>query len=985
MSGLKNWRFIIAAFAILALVTAGMAFGQAQRGNVYGNVMDDTGNALPGVTVELSGIGATRVQVTDAQGGFRFPALDPGRYSVTATLEGFSTVEFPNVTVGVGRNTTLQLQLTAAVEEVITVTSESPLLDERKLQAGTSISRVELEKIPTARDPWAIVTQTKGVVSDRINVGGNESGQQANFNYPGTSGDNNTFSVDGVVITDMAATGASPTYYDFDQFEEMQVTTGGSDIEKISAGVALNLVTKRGSNTPRGSARFLLTDGQDTLFGVFKPATPSIPDGDLGGGQTRDDLTPNEINQILDFGFEGGGAILRDRLWAWGSYGRNDIKQISGNGLPDNTLLENTAIKLNAQLAASNSGVFSWNRGDKIKDGRQANNFVTSESSWDQSGPTEIWKIDDTRVFSSSFYLTGMFSTVDGGFQLITKGAGLYPYPPNTDSSLAASQGESVWDNNFSFQNGFYSGASDRNVDNYQLDGSYFFNTGNSNHELKFGISYRAFESESNFGWDGGRNLINVQWAGEVWASRSGAAPVESTYTATWLQDTITWGNFTFNAGLRYDVQDGKNGSSTVLGNPEFPNLLPTLNFGGNDGGGFSWKTLSPRLGVTWALGPERKTLLRASYARFADQLGTGNISRVNPLGTATATYQWNDLNGNTRYDAGEAGDLVSWGGFDPSDPTSLTSPNITDPGLSAPVTDELIFGVEHALLPEFVVGADVTYRVSSDIMQTRTLVRDGNGAVRPSNRGDYVLSSTEGVTLPDGSTGTGEYYTLANGLTRTGGSLLQNGGREVTYLGYGVNFTKRLANRWMARGYVNFGEAEWDVPAATLAEFSPNIGIAAGQTDGELWVERSGGSGPFGNVFLQSGWTWNLNGMYQVAPDRPWGFNVAANLFGREGYPIPYSNTQTGVPQFGSVENRVTPNVDNFRNDNVFTFDLRIEKDMPLSDSLSSTFSLDVFNVLNDNTVLQREIDANSGQQGWIFQTIAPRVWRLGFRLSWR
>src|SRR5690606_7477497 len=106
----------------------------------------------------------------------RFLNLDPGSYRLTASLEGFSTLAYPDVAVGVGRNTTLDLVLSTptddaaeAIGAIITVTSESPLLDERKVARGVSISQVELEKIPTARDPWALVTQTPGVLSDRIN------------------------------------------------------------------------------------------------------------------------------------------------------------------------------------------------------------------------------------------------------------------------------------------------------------------------------------------------------------------------------------------------------------------------------------------------------------------------------------------------------------------------------------------------------------------------------------------------------------------------------------------------------------------------------------------------------------------------------------------------------------------------------------------------------------------------------------------------
>ncbi|MEZ5333513.1 MAG: TonB-dependent receptor, partial [Thermoanaerobaculia bacterium] len=261
------WRGIAIVGLALLLASVAPLAAQEETGNVYVAVSDGQGAALPGVTVTLAGLGAPRVQVTNAQGQARFLGLDPGSWSLTAELEGFSTVEYPAIDVRVARNTNLEVTLSQAVEEVITVTSESPLLDERKLSAGTTISQVELEKVPTARDPWSVLSQTPGVSVDRVNVGGNESGQQAVFTAPGVTDTENAFLVDGVEITDMSAVGSSATYYDFDQFTEMQFSTGGTDVTKAAAGVSVNLVTKRGTNEFRGSARFLRTD--DDFFAGF--------------------------------------------------------------------------------------------------------------------------------------------------------------------------------------------------------------------------------------------------------------------------------------------------------------------------------------------------------------------------------------------------------------------------------------------------------------------------------------------------------------------------------------------------------------------------------------------------------------------------------------------------------------------------------------------------------------------------------------------
>ena len=209
MKSINLWGRIAVA-ALLLLVASGTAFAQLQTGNLYGTVTDEQGAALPGVTVTLVGGGAPQVQVTNAQGQFRFLGLGPGSYALKAELEGFSTIDYPNISINIGRNTNIEVKLSAAVEDVITVTAESPLLDERRISTGATVSQTELEKIPTARDPWAILQSTPGVLTDRINVGGNESGQQSQYVGPGSGGDQAIWSVDGVVITDMAAIGSSP-------------------------------------------------------------------------------------------------------------------------------------------------------------------------------------------------------------------------------------------------------------------------------------------------------------------------------------------------------------------------------------------------------------------------------------------------------------------------------------------------------------------------------------------------------------------------------------------------------------------------------------------------------------------------------------------------------------------------------------------------------------------------------------------------------
>src|SRR4051812_47604522 len=499
MKSTNLWGRIVAVAALLLLVAGGTAFAQLQTGNLYGTVTDDKGAPLPGVTVTTTGNGAPQVQVTNAQGQFRFLGLTPASYQLKAELEGFSTIDYPNIVINIGRNTQIEVKLSAAVEDVITVTAESPLLDERRISTGATVSQTELEKIPTSRDPWSVLQTAPGVLTDRINVGGNESGQQSQYVGPGSGGDQAVWSVDGVVITDMAALGSSPSYYDFDAFEEMQVTTGGSDSTVATGGVVLNMVTKRGTNEWRGSARYYKTDDNyqsDTSFGDndlaagnCTPATPCLYRS--GSGQTRSQLVQfqlgllgspptahftqgNQIVSVDDYGAELGGPIVKDRLWVWGSYGKQKVNLLTIANVSDKTDLKTYNGKLNAQIASNNSATAFILNSDKTKVGRNAGPTRPQETTWDQGkfGPSPTAaKVEDTHIFSSNFYLTGLYSIVNGGFELVPEGA--ITLSPFLDSS-------NIWHNSFLLN------QTERPQKQGKLDASDFFNTGNLSHELKF-------------------------------------------------------------------------------------------------------------------------------------------------------------------------------------------------------------------------------------------------------------------------------------------------------------------------------------------------------------------------------------------------------------------------------------------------------------------------------------------------------------------
>jgi hypothetical protein len=763
----------------------------------------------------------------------------------------------------------------------------------------------------------------------------------------------------------MAAAGASPTYYDFDQFAEMSFTTGGTDVSKNSAGVQVNLITKRGSNEFRGSARFYNEDAGGYFGGALKQSQADLT-SELNTANGQTSLTGAQIRGIEDLGFEAGGAVVKDRFWLWGSWGQQDIKQNAASGVPDDTILENTSLKANGQISAANSAVASFNNGDKLKFGRGASTTRPRPTTWNQRGPSAVYRVEDTHVFGSNFFLTGTYSHGDFGFALLAIG--------QSGDGLAGSESDPRLDTAGVWQDNFQSGSSSRPYDEFKADTSYFFNSGNLSHEVKVGGRLRQFEQNSDFSW-GPRDTFADESENQIIYHRGSTGVANADYFSLWAQDTMSLGKATINVGLRYDQQDGSTEPFNRPAHPTRPDIFPQLNFAGG-GSGFSWESIVPRVGVTYALGQERSTLLRATFAQFADSMESSLITASSPFGSVYA------------YTDATTGEFISASGFDPNNPLEVA--NRINPRMDAPVTSEILLGAEHALLPEFVIGFTLTYRNVTDILDTnrannigRNMVVDENGVTRVAVGADYVQVDTLTGNLPRGA---GSYnvpvYDLRPGVNATGGTYFTNGARERNYTGATFNFTKRLANRWMARGYVTVGDAEWDVPAQYFIDNEPTNYRGGGSRDGDLYLTRSSGSGK-GERFLQSSWNYNLTGMYQVAPDRPWGFNVSASVDGREGFPIPYYDQVS--TSYGNQNLNLVGDFDNIRLDDLFIANLRVEKEFNLTGPVNMTFGIDMFNVTNENTGLSYQTRADVSSAGNLQDNISPRIYRLGVRLSWK
>jgi hypothetical protein len=942
---------------ILLLFVASTALAQSQAGSIVGKVRAKDGSALPGVTVTVSGVGATQTFVTTAEGDFRFLALHPGSYALETELPGFAAVK-RQVEVTLGKSTEINFELVQAVTEAITVTAASPVLDRRQAGTGAVVDNVELRAVPTARDPWVVLQSVPGVLVDRVNVGGNESGQQSYFVGKGVERHQTEWNIDGVLVTEMATTGSSAFYYDFDSFDQMEVTTGGADPSIRTPGVHFNMVTKRGSNDLKGSARWFVTDKS-------LQETGKVPD------EAKSYFTAggNSIDHIDDYGLEAGGPLMKDRIWMWGAYSGNNINNFAaGVAELQKTKINNWNAKFNAQFTPSNNAevFFMWN--NKEVAGRGLGTGRPIETATNQTGPGHVIKVADTHIFGPSFYLTATGARIINHYEL---------------TPIGGRDVDSWWDVNDGFHRTYKYFHQNTPQTNARIDGSAYVSSGKLTHELKFGFGYRDTPVQSTTAWPGSGNFGNFYDDYALAALTRPAIPnYGSRYVDTFIGDTVTLGNLTLTGGVRYDIQRSKNFGSTVPANPVVPDLLPSVTFPG-DSRNLEWKGFSPRLGATWAIGPASKTLLRASYSRYMDQMGSSDAGASNPFYRVQMLYYyWDDLNGDKTIQRNEidfASGLYSFSNIDPDHPAALYAPGRLDYGMKPPKTDELVLGAEHELMPSFAVGANLSYRKRSNFTWDRFEKTRGSNDFYSS--ADYVVAGTTTGTLPNGTAYAVPFYKLKAGTPAPIFFVTTNRPDYYqTYRGLELTATKRMSNHWMLRGNVTLQSWKQHVGQDGFVDPTP---LVSGDSCTVCNGNDVGSSGGIGG-YINSKWSYSVNGVYEL----PKGFNLGAAVVGRQGFILPYYRRVNPRDGSGTKNQMVVESFGSQRLPDLFNLDLRIAKDISLMSNIKLNLSVDLFNATNERTVLWRAnrlfvangADPSNNQ---IAELQSPRVWRLGARLN--
>ncbi len=931
-------------FVLISLVTA-PALAQ-QTGTLSGVIRDAQGGVLPGVTVTVSSpalIGGARTALSGEAGAYQLPTLPPGTYDVTYELTGFTSLKREGIRVLVAQITRLDVELTVgALQETVTVSGESPVVDVSSTTTQTNIDKDLYEAIPTGRNPWVMAGLVPGVVTGRLDVGGTEGMQQYNVEAFGSANSQKSFSIDGLKTNWGGGDGgATMQYYGFEMYEEYNMQTASGTAESDVSGVYMNMVTKSGGNRFNSDHNFYFMN--DSLQG-------ENIDDDLrqrlqltAGAQTG--AAGNPIDVSYDWSSTIGGPIKRDKAWFFGALRRWRLDQFQigarnpdGSQAIDDNRIENYMGKVTTQLAANTKASFMFNRNLKYRFHRRDSPylFVEDKATVLQDQPAQNYVAQVNQVIGRAAVLDARFGRMWGVF-------------PTRYQSEVTQNDIAVRD---SVRNTRINAAETQSLNpnhRYQANAtlSYFADQlGAGTHDFKFGMQL----SRERMAYDRIRNGDMLLELVDGVATRAflSNTPINSDHRLeTWAafgQDRWMIGRATINVGVRIDgvkayLPSQSSPAGTWVGERSFPER-EVFSFSAN---------VAPRFGVSYDLFGNGRTALKGYAGRFYNQFGSELAEASNPNALAQLQVPWTDPNGNLRADPGEL-NLSTFTGF-----AAGLFPAI-DGDSKRPYSDELNVGVDHQLARDFAVS--VSYH--------RRQHRDGLTILDRARPSSAYTAITRAYTDPTRGAQTLTVYSLDPTLATRRDRLLTNAdGLESDYDGVQFSVNKRMSNRWQMLAGLTLQRHEGFAHEGTFTNPLPS-----GNTDfnNPNWRLNRDGSA----IFTDIPWTFTLSGSYQF----PYDFSLSGKYTARDGDPLVRTLVVSGLPQ-GSDTVWVQPRGED-RTETVSKFvDIRFARRFALGASRIEG-SVDVFNLLNANHVLlQNEgIGTTWGRPSRI---LAPRIIRFG------
>lgn len=941
-------------FFVLLLVLAMLpvlSMAQAKGGDIYGTLVLADGSRIPGVLVTLSGSFGKKTTITSDQGNFRFLGVDPGNYEVKCELQGFKSTVQKNIELALGKTVTLNLLMeTTTLEEEVVVMGKANIIDVRKTTIGVNVSKEMKDSIPNARNPWTVLSAVPGIVLDRVDIGGADSGQQSNFMAGGGDGQDTTWNVDGANITDPSAIGSSPAYLNINSYGEVQVTMGANDITAQTGGVQLNFVGKRAGNETTGDFHIYVEDKAWEMTQDIQPGMVVIPG----------------VNRLYQYGVGLGGAIIKDKLWWFGTWGIQDIHKRKKDNIEDATWLAGGYAKLNFQFG-NTSGDFHLSYDNKQKWGRTVVATQDNGSLWDQYGPGYTYYGGLSHVFGDLMLNVKMVYT-DGGFALDPRGANINSANNHNEGADAV-----ILDGWSAVLGSFYHYNTDRNSLDVSMDGNYFAeNVLGGDHEIKFGVDYYTASTTSQQRWSNQRALYMYTDGSDSYLQIAPdyMSSVGFNRISFYAQDTVSFGKLTASLGLRYDKEQGKvkpyvspfftwyEPGSPYHDTRMFADQISALNIAATKVA-VAWKHFSPRLSLTYDITGNGKNIIKLSAGRYMSQSGNSMAAGYAPYRYGFAN--WTDANGDGTPQYNEVGELYNDALFLIVDPVTNVNNIAFDPDYNTPILTEVTLAFEKSLSDDLAASVTGFYKKKTNLSQTY------------SSRG-RVVSVTKGI-MADGSIETKNNWHQIGDIT-VGGTVvprfeqieyptgiyfhnLTEGNQE--YLGAQFRLTKNLSNKWMAD--LSFTISDWKqkrVASETLNMNNFNF------FDGGQVAPNTTGSG-INDIFVNSNWMVKFSGMYQL----PLGINITTLFQAKQGGPQPFRRSWNSAqgPEYSYM---LGHKLGDQRLPTFWMLNMGLEKNFKIGNTVNAAIVIDWYNATNNQLVLQERVNIGAAP----VQSLVPTEW---------
>ncbi|OFW19560.1 MAG: hypothetical protein A3H97_24965 [Acidobacteria bacterium RIFCSPLOWO2_02_FULL_65_29] len=726
-----------AVVVLAALIVSGLLPGRLYaQSAIAGVVKDATGAVLPGVTVEAASpvlIEKVRTVVTDEAGQYLIVDLRPGVYSVTFTLEGFSTLRRDGIELPTSFTATVNADLRiGALEETINVSGQSPVVDMRSATQQQVLNKELLESVPTGRNLWGTGATLTGVTLNAPDVGGTGGMQQVYMTVHGSQARDNAIQVDGMSVNGIEGNGAIQQYFNQGMFEEWSYQTSALSAEVQGSGVRMNMVPKDGGNIFKGSMFWSHTPGewQSNNFTSALRATGL--------------RAPNRVDQILDLNLGLGGPVVKERLWFFSSFRRWGVDQTISDSFynldptyrtykpdlsrptVDDNLIKSGVVRLTYQMTSQHKFAAYLDRIVKFR-GHECNAPTAEEACgirWPKLYFTAQAKY--TGTLSNRVLVEAGWSENNESYNTQATQASVKPTDIGRSDRITSEKWSSVI-------GPYYFRAPIRHT----FVGSLSYVTGS--HAFKTGFQLGKGGNNLQRSFPNGLDLYQEYRNGVpasvvVYNTPQDAAETIKYDLGLYAQDSWKYKRLTLNPGLRIELFNSyirENGAPAGR-------FVPARHFDAIEDMP-NWKDTAPRFGLVYDVLGDGKTAVKAHVGKYVTAFSTTGFAEVyDPMVVQTDRRTWSDPNRDDIAQDNEIGPVQT--PFNISGVTVRTP----DPDIERPYQWEYNVGVQRELTNGLSISAGWVRREFRRLFWTDNVLTtfDDYTAVQ-------ILSPLDGTSIP--------------------------------------------------------------------------------------------------------------------------------------------------------------------------------------------------------------------------------------------